>query len=380
MVREPSFTLGVEEEYLLVERATGALSPDPPPAMMAACKARLSDRVMPEFLRAQIEVATGVCRRPAEARAELAHLRATVAEVAAAHGLAPIAASTHPFARWDQQMPSEGARYQTLARDLQGVGRRLVICGMHVHVGIDDDDLRIDLMNQVAYFLPHLLVLSTSSPFWRGDDTGLKSYRMSVFQGLPRTGAPETFDSYGEYRRHVDMLVGAGIIEDASKLWWDVRPSARLPTLEMRITDVCTRLDDGITIAAIYLCLLRMLWRLRRSNQRWRIYARMLINENRWRAQRYGADEGLIDFGRGAVVPYADLLEEIIALVREDADALGCIAEVEAARGILGRGTSADRQRRAFERALADGMPRDAALQAVVAQLVAETVEGCGGA
>lgn len=376
MSAEPSFTIGIEEEYHLIDRQSRDLASEPPPSMLAECQNRLQGQVMPEFLKSQIEVATGVVRTPAEARSDLARLRRTVAAVAAAHGLAPIAASTHPFARWDAQKPTERARYAQLARDLQGVGRRLVNCGMHVHVGIDDHDLRIDLMNQISYFLPHLLALSTSSPFWLGEDTGLKSYRISVFQELPRTGLPETFASYSEYQRHVRVLVDAGLIDDATKLWWDVRPSARFPTLEMRITDICTRLDDGVAIAALYQCLIRMLYRLRRNNQRWRVYARMLINENRWRAQRYGMDDGLVDFGKGRVVPYTDLLDEIIALVSEDAQALGCVAEIDHARTILTRGTSADCQRRVFAAALAERADRPAALRAVVDWLVAETVAG----
>ena len=306
---EPSFTIGIEEEYFLVSRQSRDIVAEPPDGMMEDCLGLLEGQVGPEFLRSQIEVGTRVCSSLAEARTDLARLRATVAAVADRHGLAPLAASTHPFAQWDAQKPTDKERYSLLAQDLQGVGRRLVICGMHVHVGIEDEEQRIDLMNQVAYFLPHLLALSTSSPFWRGRDTGLKSYRISVFNELPRTGLPEYFDSWGEYQRQVNRLVRAGLIEDASKLWWDIRPSARFPTLEMRITDVCTRLDDAIAIAAIFRCLLRMLYRLRRRNQRWRIYPRMLVDENRWRAQRYGLDAGLVDFGRGAVVPNPHRLE-----------------------------------------------------------------------
>jgi glutamate---cysteine ligase / carboxylate-amine ligase len=376
MVAEPPFTLGIEEEYLLVDRASRDLVGDPPAAMLAECETLLAGQVSPEFLRSQIEVATGVSATIAEARADLARLRRTVAEVAARHGMAPIAASTHPFALWDAQKPTERERYAILHRDMQGVARRLVICGLHVHVGLGDDELRIDLMNQVRYFLPHLLALSTSSPFWRGEDTGLKSYRVSVFDGMPRTGLPEAFESWGEYRRHIAILTSVGLIEDATKLWWDVRPSERFPTLEMRIPDICTRLDDGIAIAALYRCLLRMLWRLKRQNQRWRIYARMLINENRWRAQRYGIDEGLVDFGRRAIVPYADLLEELIALVAEDAAHFGCEAEIAHARTILQRGTSAHAQRRVYAEALAAGAAKDAALRAVVDWLIAETQQG----
>jgi carboxylate-amine ligase len=331
---------------------------------------------MPEFLQSQIEVATRKCDGVAGARAELRELRRVVAEVAAGRGLAPIAVSTHPFAQWDHLQPTERPRYLGLARDLQGVGRRLVVCGMHVHVGIDDDDLRIDLMSQAAYFLPHLLALSTSSPFWRGEDTGLKSYRVAIFNELPRSGLPETFASWGEYQRHVRVLVDAGLIEDATKLWWDLRPSARFPTLEMRLTDICTALDDGIAIAAIFVCLLRMLYRLRRDNQRWRLYAPMLIGENRWRAQRYGLSEGLVDFGKGTVVPYADLLDEILSLIAVDAEALGCMHEVAHARTIVARGTSADRQVRVFKEALASGLDREAALKRVVNWLIDETVGG----
>jgi carboxylate-amine ligase len=373
MEAEPRFTVGIEEEYLLVDCATRDLCTDPPGEMLAECERRLEGQVSPEFLRSQIEVGTRVCRTMQEAREDLARLRATVVEVAGQHGLAPIAASTHPFATWDEQKPTERARYMSLARDLQGVARRLVICGLHVHVGIEDDELRIDLMNQIRYFLPHLLALSTSSPFWRGEDTGLQSFRLSVFDGMPRTGFPDLFDSWSEYRRHVGVLIEAGLIEDATKIWWDVRPSARFPTLEMRIADVCTRLEDGIAIAALYRCLLRMLWRLKRHNQRWRIYARMLINENRWRAARYGIDESLVDFGRRALVPYADLLEEILALVREDAEQLGCVAEVEHARSIVRRGTSAHAQRRIFQEALEKGAAKHEALQAVVDWLIETT-------
>lgn len=372
----PPFTIGMEEEYLLVDRVTRDLVSDPPPEMMQECEALLQGQVMPEFLRAQIEVATRPCATMQEARADLARLRRTVAEVAAKHGLAPIAAGLHPFAVWESQRATQKERYVALARDLQAVGQRLMICGLHVHVGIGNDDLRIDLMNQVSYFLPHLLALSTSSPFWRGRDTGLKSYRVSVFNELPRTGLPQRFESFGEYARHVDVLVRAGLVEDASKLWWDVRPSARFPTLEMRITDACSRLDDALSIAAIYRCLLSMLWRLKGNNQRWRLYADMLVAENRWRAQRYGIDEGLVDFGKGEIVPYAHLLEEIIALVESDAERLGCTEDVLRARDILGRGTSAHRQVRVYDHAVKAGAaPREALIQ-VVDFLIAEFTQG----
>jgi carboxylate-amine ligase len=373
---EPPFTIGIEEEYLLVNPETRDLAIDVPDALMAECERRLEEQVSPEFLQSQIEIGTRVCSNLKQAAQELARMRKTVAEVAAEHGLAPIAASTHPFAQWYSQKPTDKERYQVLARDMQAVARRLLICGMHVHVGLGDDELRIDFLGQVSYFLPHLLALSTSSPFWQGENTGLKSYRISVFDELPRSGLPETFESYGEYARHVEILIRAGVIEDASKLWWDVRPSARFPTLELRIPDVCTRLRDGIAVAAIYVCLLRMLYRLKRNNQRWRRYSNVLIQENRWRAQRYGCDEGLIDFGIGEIVPYADLLEEMIDLVRVDALALDCLPEVEHARKIVTGGTSAHRQLAVYNEAVEAGADKKEALEKVVDLLIEETVAG----
>ncbi len=380
-MNEPSFTVGIEEEYLLVDKASGQLAKDPPVEILVECERRLAaqgqaGQVSPEFLRSQLEVQTRICATTAEARADLARLRRTVADVAAGYGLAPIAASTHPVAEWGDVRATERERYKSLERDLQGVGRRLVICGLHVHVGIEDDELRIDLMNQAVYFLPHLLALSTSSPFWRGEDTGLKSYRVAVFNELPRTGPPDYFESYGEYRRQLGRLVDAGLIEDATKLWWDIRPSARFPTLEMRITDVPTRLDDSIGLAAMFRCILALLWRLRRGNQRWRIYPHMLVKENRWRAQRYGFDQGLVDFGKGAVVPFATLLEELIELTASEAARFGCAAEIAALRDILRRGTSAHRQLAIFAKSLEAGATKPEALKAVIDWLVEETVAG----
>jgi carboxylate-amine ligase len=244
---------------------------------------------------------------------------------------------------------------------------------MHVHVGVEDDELRIDLMNQFSYFLPHLLSLSCSSPFWEGENTGLKSYRLTVFDALPRTGLPERFASFAEYRHHVGVMINAGLIQDATKIWWDMRPSDRYPTLEMRITDVCTRMDDTITLAALTVCIMRMLYRLRCANQRWRMYAPMLLMENRWRAMRYGPDEGLIDLAKGEIVPTADLIDELIEIVSQDAEDLGCLDEVLRARDIVAQGTSAHRQVVAYEKALADGASEMDALKAVVDLLVEES-------
>ncbi len=372
----PSFTLGIEEEYLLVDPGTRDLVREAPAGMLPACEEALGSQVTSEFLQCQIEVGTRVCSSIAEAREDLGNLRRTVATIAEAHGLALIAASTHPFAVWGAQRRTEKERYAIIAEDLQAVVRRLMISGMHVHVAVEDDDLRIDLMNQLVYTLPHMLALSTSSPFWQGQDTGLKSYRVAVWHELPRTGLPEHFDSFGEFRRHVDVLVDAGLIEDGSKLWWDIRPSVRFPTLEMRICDICTRLEDTICIAAMYRCWLRMLYRLRTDNQRWRHYASLLINENRWRAQRYGTDEGLVDFGKGRIVPYAELLDEMIGLIAGDAEALGCSAELAHARTIVARGTSAHWQRATYRDARERGADHTEALRAVVDMLIKESMHG----
>ncbi|MCB1499263.1 MAG: carboxylate-amine ligase [Bauldia sp.] len=374
MLSEPSFTIGIEEEYLLVDRQTRDLAVDPPPAFFADLEAAIGSAVTSEFLRCQVEIGTTVCASLADARTELARLRQSVAGVAERYGLAPIAASTHPFAEWSSQRNTDKARYNTLAHDLQVVARRLLICGMHVHIGIEDEVLRFDLFGQLPYFLPHLLALSTSSPFWRGKETGLHSYRLAVWNEVPRTGLPPVFASPDEYHRAVDTLVKAGEIEDATKIWWDLRPSARFPTLEMRITDVCTNLDDAIAIAALYRCVVRMLYRLRRANQCWRSYSSFLVDENRWLAQRFGPTRSLIDFGKGEPVPFADLLEEMLAMVREDAEFFGCVAEVEHARKIAAGGTSADHQLRVYEQAIAAGGTPDEALRLVVDHLIAETL------
>ena len=376
MMKEPRFTVGIEEEYLLVDPVSRDLISEAPPDMLPECERRLHEQVTPEFLQSQIEVGTRPHHSLRDARQELAHLRKTVAEVAIENGVSMLAASTHPFAVWDTQRRTPRERYADLERDLQAVVRRLMICGMHVHVEVEDEDLRIDLMNQAIYILPHLLALSTSSPFWEGEPTGLKSYRVAVWNEMPRTGLPELFDSYGEYQRHVKVMIDAGLIEDSTKLWWDIRPSHRFPTIEMRISDICTRLDDGVCIAAIYRCWLRMLYRLRRQNQRWRTYVPLLINENRWRAQRYGIDKGLVDFGRGEIIPCDDLIDEVIELVREDALFFDCVEEIEHARNILKNGTSAHWQLQRYQRAIDDGASQPEALKSVVDLLVEETMRG----
>ena len=373
---EPAYTIGVEEEYLLVDKETRALVVDPPETLMAEAEERCGAQVTSELLRSQIEIGTKVCNNVQEVRADLCRLRSNIIEVTGRHGIAPIAASTHPFSSWTKQKHTQKDRYDELTHEMQGAARRMLICGMHVHVGIDDDELRIDIMNQLSYFLPHLLALSCSSPFWNGRDTGLKSYRLTIFDALPRTGLPERFASWAEYQRHINVLMDAGLIEDSTRIWWDLRPSARFPTIETRIMDVCTRLDDTVALTALLVCLVRMLYRLRTRNQRWRIYTPMLIRENRWRAMRYSFDEGMIDLAKGVVVPFDDLIDEVLTLVSEDAVALGCEKELADVRQILSRGTSAHRQLRDYELERASGTSVKESLKSVVDTLIIDTAEG----
>jgi len=372
----PSLTIGIEEEYLLVDRATRDLVAAPAEGLHRAMTEALGGQVTREFLQCQVEVGSAPVQTAGEARDDLARLRRTVADVADGYGYAIIAASTHPFASWRDQMRTRKDRYAGLQDDMAQNARRMLISGCHVHAAVEDEDLRIDLMNQVTYFLPHLLALSCSSPFWEGEDTGLSSYRLTVMDAMPRTGLPDAVPSYAEYERLVDTLADAGCLEDASKIWWDVRPSSKYPTLEMRIADVCTRLDDAVCIAALYQCLLSFLLRLRLGNQKWRVYPDTLIGENRWRAQRYGVTRSLLDLGRGQKTEMPGLVEELIDMLMPDAERLDCVRQVEHARRIVTGGTSAGRQREVFRMATKDGASREDALRAVVDHLVAETLEG----
>lgn len=371
MASDSDFTIGIEEEYLLVDRDSLALAAAPA-ELMDACKSVLKDQVSPEFLNCQIEIGTKVCKNVAEARDDLKRLRSCVSENAAKFNLAPIAASCHPFSDWRDQHHTDKERYNDLSHDLAGVVRRMLICGMHIHVGIASPDRRIDIINQLSYFLPHTLALSCSSPYWQGRDTGLDSYRLTVFDNLPRTGLPPRMESFSEFERSVDVLIQLGVIEDSSKIWWDLRPSSKFPTIESRICDVQPRLEHTLTLAALTQAITRMLHRLATRNQRWRIYDAFLVAENRWRAQRYGIREGLIDFGRSEIVPTAELFEEILDLIEEDAQFFESVKEVEGARDILRLGTSSTRQRRTYEEAVQAGDDHEHALQAVVRHLIEE--------
>lgn len=351
---QQEFTLGIEEEYLLVDR--DSLQPaHAPDALIAACQADFEGQVSPEFLQCQIEVGTRPHTSIQSAREDLKRLRSGVSKRAADYNLTPIAVSCHPFANWKDQHHTRKERYDALHHALGGVARRMLICGMHVHVGVEEPALRSDLMPQLAYFLPHLLALSTSSPYWNGEDTGLSSYRLTVFDNLPRTGLPPVFSSWGEYERTTGVLVELGVIEDTSKIWWDLRPSHRFPTLETRIMDVQPRLEHALSLAALVQALTRMLCRLKDRNLRWRQYDKFLIGENRWRALRYGVGEGLIDFGDRSIKPMPELIGELMGMLAEDTEALGTMAELAHLRQIAETGTSATRQRRAHAEATARG-------------------------
>lgn len=368
-----TLSIGIEEEYLLVDADTRALAARPPKAFMERCKDRLGERVMHEFLQSQVEIGTSVCADITQARAELTELRQAVSETARDFGMAMIAASTHPWAHWREQEPVDMERYRILGAEHRSLARRMAICGMHVHAGIQDKNLRVELMSQMTYFMPHLLALSGSSPFWEGTDTGLKSFRPIIIGDLPRSGFPEVFESWSDWDEMLDDLAATGMVTDASKIWWDIRPSGKHPTLEIRVCDICTKMEDGLTIAALYQSILAYLCALRENNERRRHYRRILIAENKWRAQRYGVEAEMADFGKRAVLPFAELTDELVDLLRPYAEQLGCLAEVEHASTIARRGTSADHQLRVYNEALEAGAEDHAAQIAVVDWLVGES-------
>lgn len=363
----PSLTIGIEEEYQIIDPDTRELR-SYVQQFIEQGQAVLPNQIRPEFLQSQVEAGTHICRSIEEARQEVMRMRRSMLELAESEGLWVAAAGTHPFSQWEQQEISPFGRYPELARFLQEVGRQLLIFGLHVHIGIKDSGLLIDVMNQLRYFLPHLLALSTSSPFWRGRDTGLKSYRSVVFENLPRTGIPHLFGAYADYRRYVDTLLTTGSIDEPTHIWWDVRPSEKFPTLEVRIPDMCTRLDETLCLAALIQAIVAKLVQLRQANQSWRLYPRHLIDENKWRALRYGIKGKLIDFGKSKELPFPGLVEEILAWVDDVADDLGSRAEIEYAHTILRQGTSADRQLAVYR--------RTGDLRAVVDHTVEETREG----
>ncbi len=363
---EPSLNIGIEEEYQIIDPHTRELR-SYVQQFLEQGTAILPDQLRPEFLQSQIEAGTQVCRDIKEARIELIRIRRSILQLAEEAGLWVAAAGTHPFSSWVKQRVSPFGRYPELIRFLQDVGRQLLVFGMHVHIGIEDQELLIDVMNQLRYFLPHLLALSTSSPFWHGRDTGLKSYRSVVFENLPRTGIPQRFESHASYRRYADTLLTTGSIAEPTHIWWDVRPSEKFPTLEVRIPDMCTRIEETLCLVALVQAIAAKLVQLRKVNQSWRPYRKHLIDENKWRALRYGTGGKLIDFGKKREVSFPVLMEEILEWVDDVVDELGSREEIEYVYTILRDGTSADRQLAVYQ--------RSGDLQAVVDRVVAETQE-----
>jgi carboxylate-amine ligase len=361
------FTIGVEEEFQIVDPATGELRSHVS-ELMAATSAGLGDQVKPELHQSIVEIGTGICNDVDELRVDIKRTRGELVRAAERVGMQVAAAGTHPFSNWIDQVISPGERYKNIVEELQQLARSLLIFGMHVHVAVPDRTTMIDLMNMARYFLPHLLALSTSSPFWMGRDTGLKSFRTTVFRRFPRTGIPDHFNSWSEYENYINLLVKLHCIDNAKKIWWDVRPHPQFGTLEFRICDVVTRVDEAIAIAALIQAIVVKLHRLYTRNMGYRMYPRALIEENKWRAARWGLDGKLIDFGKQTEVPMRDLAIEMLVFTDDVVDDLGSRDALDTIHTILREGTSAERQLRVF-RETGD-------LKAVVRNIVAETREG----
>ena len=368
-----AFTIGVEEEYFVTNPKTRNTLRRMPPRMMARCRALLGDRVTHEMLQSQIEIATPVCQDIAQARAELTRLRQGMVQAAEEHGLAIVAAGTHPMAEWSEQRHTDKPRYDQIMDDLGMLGHRNMVCGLHVHVELPDPDKRIDIMTRMMPFLPILLELSTSSPFWRKQRTGLMGYRLAHYDELPRTGLPPLFRDTRDYERYVETLVQAKVIPDSSYVWWAIRPSKRFPTLELRVADSCTYLEDTLAIAALYRCLARALWRRPDLNAEATAITALIADENKWRAQRYGIEGGFVDEAERRLVPFGEVFGNLLSLIAEDIAHLGCEAEIEGARRILGRGTSAIRQLAVYSDARQSGARRLEAVHQVVDWLIATT-------
>jgi carboxylate-amine ligase len=366
MSSEGMLTIGVEEEYQIID-STGELRSHID-TLLAAAAPRLGDKVKREMMQSVVEVGTSICQNVEEARDQLAEMRGTLAALLKPEGLRIACAGTHPFSRWHEQQITDHDRYKMLEEELQDVVRSLLIFGLHVHVAIPDPDLRIEVLNEARYFLPHLLALSTSSPFWMGRNTGLKSYRSVIWSNFPRTGIPPDLNSYDEYENYVELLVKTGSIDNGKKIWWDLRAHPAFPTLEFRVCDQPTRLDETVCIAALIQAICAKLLKLRANNLGFRKYMPALIGENKWRAIRYGLDGKLIDFGKQAEVPMRELAVELVEFVDDVVDGLGSRHAVDYVHTILAEGTSADRQLAVFK--------RTGDTRAVVELLAEETMRG----
>jgi carboxylate-amine ligase len=361
------FTIGVEEEFQIIDPSTGALKSHVS-ELIAASSPELGEQIKPELHQSIVEMGTSVCENIEQVRAEIIRTRGELVRAADRVGLQVAAAGTHPFSNWMEQVISPGERYQMIVEELQQLARSLLIFGMHVHVAMPDKSTTIDLMNEVRYFLPHLLALSTSSPFWMGRNTGLKSYRTAIFRRFPRTGVPDHFASWSDFENFVQLLIDLNCIDNGKKIWWDVRPHPTFGTLEFRICDVTTRVEETVAIAGLAQAIVVKLHRLYQRNQGFRLYRRSLIDENKWRAARWGVDGKLVDFGKQKEVPMRELGLELLEFVDDVLDELGSRKAVEYVKTILREGTSADRQLRVYS--------QTGELRAVVANLVAETRAG----
>ena len=366
-MKAPSLTLGIEEEYQVIDPATCELRSYITEILQG--DKVIMDEIKPELHQSMVEVGSKVCETPADVRAELVRLRGTVMDLAARNGLHIVAAGTHPFSMWTEQEITPLERYMGVKQDLQDLAQQLLIFGTHIHVGIEDRDFMIDAMNVARYLLPHVLCLSTSSPFWQGRKTGLKSYRSVIFRNFPRTGIPPILRGHSDYQELLGSLQKTKCIPDGSKIWWDVRPHHAYPTLEFRVCDVCTRVEEAVCLTAILQAVVAKIWKLRRDNLTFRIYPSTMVEENKWRAVRFGLDGKMIDFGKEQELPARELIAEMLEWFIDDVvDELGSRREVEYAFRILREGTSADRQLAVYE--------ETGDLRAVVDRLIAETAEG----
>ena len=345
---KPCLTIGIEEEYQTIDPETRDLRSHIDTEIIAKGKKQLKEAVKAELHQSVVEVGTGVCANIKEAAADLKNLRREMIALAKEHNLRLAAASTHPFADWREQKIYPDVRYETIVQDMQQVARENLIFGLHVHIGVEDRETAIHLMNAARYFLPHLLALSTNSPFWLGMETGLKSYRSKVFDKFPRTNIPDYFVSWGEYESFVNLLVKTNCIDNAKKIWWDLRPHPSFGTLEFRICDIPMRVDETLAIAALIQATVAKLYKLHEANQGFRLYRRALLMENKWRAVRYGLEGKLIDFGKKTEVPERDLILEYLELIDDVVDELDSREQINYIRTILNQGTGADRQLRVW--------------------------------
>ena len=365
-MKEHVYTLGIEEEFAIVDPHTRELRSHIQ-EILEGGKVMLKEQIKPEMHQSVVELGTEICQSIEHARAHVIDLRSKLAELAGRSGLKIASAGTHPFSHWRDQLITEGERYQEIVKDMQQLARANLIFGLHVHVGIADREVAIHVMNQARYFLPHIYALSANSPFWVGQNTGLKGYRLKVFERFPRTGIPDAFESLSEYEDYCKLLVKTGCVDNAKKIWWDIRLHPFFDTLEVRVCDAQSRVDDTLAIAALIQAVIAKLYKLLRQNITFRVYRRRLLDENRWRASRYGIDGKLIDFGREEEVETRRLLDELLQFVSTEVDELGSRKEMAHIERIMREGTGADRQLAVYERT------ND--MHAVVDQIVHETYE-----